>query len=121
MLAHCSAWTEMAAGLKCPPRSLIGRVFGRFAKAAILVEESRRRNMPSENSLILKDEHQFAEEQQRVLAWIYRFVVGGPEQCIWSFLSPGIIIIRWASLKPLKAEAERRIRRVASNPPSKRT
>lgn len=26
----------------------------------------------------------------------------------WSFLSPGIILIRWASLRPLKAEAERR-------------
>lgn len=26
----------------------------------------------------------------------------------WSFLSPGIIVIRWASLRPLKAEAERR-------------
>jgi hypothetical protein len=34
----------------------------------------------------------------------------------WSFLSPGIIVIRWASLRPLKAEAERRISRVASNP-----
>ncbi len=28
----------------------------------------------------------------------------------WSFLSPGIILIRWASLLPLKAEAERRAR-----------
>jgi hypothetical protein len=28
----------------------------------------------------------------------------------WSFLSPGIILIRWASLRPLKAEAERRAR-----------
>jgi hypothetical protein len=28
----------------------------------------------------------------------------------WSFLSPGIILIRWASLKPLKADAERRAR-----------
>lgn len=28
----------------------------------------------------------------------------------WSFLSPGIIVIRWASLHPLKAEAERRFR-----------
>ena len=28
----------------------------------------------------------------------------------WSFLSPGIILIRWASLSPLKAEAERRAR-----------
>ena len=26
----------------------------------------------------------------------------------WSFLSPGIILIRWASLRPLKHEAERR-------------
>ena len=28
----------------------------------------------------------------------------------WSFLSPGIILIRWASLGPLKREAERRAR-----------
>jgi len=28
----------------------------------------------------------------------------------WAFASPGIILIRWASLRPLKAEAERRIR-----------
>ena len=28
----------------------------------------------------------------------------------WSFLSPGIIPIRWASLKPLRADAERRVR-----------
>ena len=27
----------------------------------------------------------------------------------WSFLSPGIILIRWASLRPLKADAERRV------------
>jgi hypothetical protein len=26
----------------------------------------------------------------------------------WSFLSPGIIVIRWISLRPLKADAERR-------------
>jgi len=28
----------------------------------------------------------------------------------WSFLSPGIILIRWASLNPLRADAERRAR-----------
>lgn len=33
----------------------------------------------------------------------------------WSFLSPGIILIRWASLKPLKAEAERRAASAASD------
>ena len=31
----------------------------------------------------------------------------------WAFLSPGIILIRWMSLAPLKAEAERRARRSA--------
>jgi hypothetical protein len=31
----------------------------------------------------------------------------------WSFFSPGMAAIRWASLRPLKAEAERRARSVA--------
>jgi hypothetical protein len=81
MLAHNSAWMEMAAGLKSPPRSLIGRVFGRFAKAAILSEEPIRRNVPSEKSLIVKDERQFAEEQKRLLEWTDRFAAGGLEKC----------------------------------------
>ena len=29
----------------------------------------------------------------------------------WAFASPGIILIRWASLGPLKSEAERRVHR----------
>jgi len=34
----------------------------------------------------------------------------------WSFLSPGIILIRWASLGPVKAEAERRARQPRFEP-----
>jgi hypothetical protein len=34
----------------------------------------------------------------------------------WAFASPGIILIRWASLGPLKAEAERRSRAVNGAP-----
>ena len=34
----------------------------------------------------------------------------------WSFLSPGIILIRWLSLGPLKAEAERRARESRPSP-----
>jgi len=33
----------------------------------------------------------------------------------WAFVSPGIILIRWASLGPLKAEAERRVRSEAGS------
>lgn len=32
----------------------------------------------------------------------------------WSFLSPGIIVIRWMTLRPLKADAERRSRAAAT-------
>jgi hypothetical protein len=34
----------------------------------------------------------------------------------WSFLSPGIIVIRWAALAPVKAEAERRAHARAHTP-----
>jgi hypothetical protein len=37
----------------------------------------------------------------------------------WSFLSPGISLIRWASLGPLKADAERRVREAAARTPLK--
>jgi hypothetical protein len=80
MMAHCSAWLEIAAGLNSPRRSLIGRIFGRLAKKSILGEPIRR-NMPTEKSLIVNDERQFAEEQRRLIEWVDRFSAGGPEQC----------------------------------------
>jgi transposase InsO family protein len=82
MLAHCSAWMEMAAGLSSPPRSLIGRVFGRMAKSKVLYsKEPIGRNMPTEKSLVVSNEPNFAAERQRLLEWIDRFVLGGPEKC----------------------------------------
>lgn len=81
MLAHCSIWMEMAVGLKNPPRSLIGRVFGRVAKSTVLNEKPVRRNMPSESSLIVTEERDFAVERQRLLEWTDRFAAGGPEKC----------------------------------------
>jgi hypothetical protein len=56
MMAHCAAWMEMAAGLKSPPRSLIGRVFGKMAKKSVLGEDPIRRNMPTDKSLIIVGE-----------------------------------------------------------------
>jgi Protein of unknown function (DUF1569) len=81
MLAHCSAWMEMAAGLNSPPRSFIGRIFGKMAKKSVLGEEPIRRNMPSEKSLIMTGERDFTGERQRLLNWVDRFSTGGPEQC----------------------------------------
>jgi hypothetical protein len=72
---------EIAAGLKSPPRSLVGRIFGKMAKKFILGEDPVRRNMPTEKSLIMRGERDFAAEQQRLLDWVDRFSAGGPEQC----------------------------------------
>ena len=46
MLAHCSAWMEIAAGLKCPPRSFVGRIFGKMAKKSF-----SRRADPAKHAL----------------------------------------------------------------------
>ena len=81
MLAHCSAWMEMAAGLNSPPRSFVGRIFGKMAKKSVLGEEPIRRNMPSEKSLIMQGERNFVAERQRLLDWVDRFSTGGAEQC----------------------------------------
>ena len=81
MMAHCSAWLEIAAGEKTPPRSLMGRIVGRLAKKSILGEQPIRRNMPTMKSLIVNDERQFAEEQGLLINWVDRFSAGGPEQC----------------------------------------
>jgi len=81
MLAHCSAWMEMAAGLNNPPRSFVGRIFGKMAKKSILGEEPIRPSMPTEKSLIVQDEREFIAEQRRLLDWVERFSAGGPDQC----------------------------------------
>jgi hypothetical protein len=81
MLAHSSSWMEMAAGVKSPPRSFVGRIFGKIAKKSVLGEGPVRRNMPTDKSLIIYGEREFAAEQQRLLEWVDRFSTGGPEQC----------------------------------------
>jgi hypothetical protein len=81
MLAHCSAWIEMALGLKTSPRSLIGRIFGRVAKSSVLNEEPIRHNMPTDTNLVVSDERDFEVERQQLLEWTDRFATGGPKKC----------------------------------------
>jgi len=100
MLAHCSAWMEWAAGVKTPPRSLVGRIVGKMAKRSILGDGPIRRNMPTEKSLIMQGEKDFATEHQRLLDWVERFSKGGPEQCttqphcFFGYMTP----VEWATL-----------------------
>lgn len=100
MMAHCSAWLEMAAGATSPPRSPIGRIFGRMAKRSVLGDAPIRRNMPTEKILIRDDARQFAEEQRRLIDWVDRFSTGGPEGCTThphSFFGP-LSPLEWATM-----------------------
>ena len=81
MLAHCSAWMEMAAGMSSQKQSLLGRLFGRFAKKSILGTEPIRRNMPTDKSFIVPGARDFAVEQQRLLNRVEQFALGGPDRC----------------------------------------
>src|SRR5437588_3672270 len=59
-LAHCSAAMEMAVGERTPPRILIGRLLGRFAKKSMIVNEKPMpRNVGTDKSLVVSDERDF--------------------------------------------------------------
>jgi len=81
MPAHCSAWMEMAAGMKNPPRSFVGRIFGKMSKKSDWGEEPTRRNMRTEKCLIMQGERNFVAEQRCLLDWVDRFSAGGADQC----------------------------------------
>ena len=81
-LAHCSAAMEMALGDRTPPRILIGRLLGRFAKKSmILNEKPMPRNVGTDKSLEVSDKRDFVMERQRLREFIDRFAAGGPRAC----------------------------------------
>jgi len=81
-LAHCSAAMEMAVGDRTPPRILIGRLLGRFAKKSmILNEKPMPRNVGTDKSLVVSDKRDFVMERQRLREFIDRFAAGGPGAC----------------------------------------
>jgi Protein of unknown function (DUF1569) len=81
-LAHCSAAMEMAVGERTPPRILIGRLLGRFAKKSMIVNEKPMpRNVGTHKSLVVSDERDFVVERQRLREFIDRFAAGGPGGC----------------------------------------
>jgi hypothetical protein len=55
--------------------------FRKNGDESVLGEAPIRRNMPTEKSLIMQGERNFAAERQRLLDWVDRFSTGGPERC----------------------------------------
>jgi hypothetical protein len=100
MLAHCSAWMDMASGLDNPPRALMGYIFGRMAKSTVISDDPIRRNMPTAKSLIKNDRRDFGVERLRLHEEINRFAAGAPEKCTkhpHSFFGP-MTPVEWATM-----------------------
>jgi hypothetical protein len=81
-LAHCSAAMGMATGEVRPPRILIGRLLGRFAKKSLIVNGTpMRRNASTDRTVLVTDERDFVAERQRLRESLDRFAAGGPGIC----------------------------------------
>ncbi len=100
-LAHCSGGIETARGEILPPRILIGRLLGPWAKKVLLVKgQPMRRNSPTYKQLIVSDERDFVVEKQRLSESIDRFVAAGPAGCTKHphfFFGP-LTPVEWAAL-----------------------
>lgn len=81
-LVHCSLSVEMSLGDFRPPRKFIGRVLGPIIKPlALKDDEPMRRNSPTVDVLIIKDDPPFEPERQHLLTLLDRFTTTGPTSC----------------------------------------
>ena len=100
-LAHCCSAIGMAEGEISPPRILIGRLLGPFAKKSMIVNgKPMRRNAMTEKSCVVADERDFVAERQRLRESIDRFAAGGPGICTKHphfFFGP-LTPVEWAAL-----------------------
>jgi hypothetical protein len=80
MLAHCSAAMEVSVGDKVMRQIFLGKLFGKRAKASMLSGKPMGRNLPTDKAYVVIDDRDLNLERQRLVVFIERFQIGGPEQ-----------------------------------------
>ena len=81
MLAHCSSFQDIAMGNSFPPRSLLGRLVGRFAKPIFSNDKPVPRNMSTIPTILITDKKEFETEREKLKQKIITFQNDGPENC----------------------------------------
>jgi hypothetical protein len=81
VLAHCAVGMEVSMGDKVSRQILLGKLFGKRAKASMLSGKPIGRNLPTDKSYIVSDKRDLNHERQRLAGLIDRFQTGGPENC----------------------------------------
>jgi hypothetical protein len=79
---HCSRGFELALGQRLPPRMFLGRIIGGIVKPKVLGDdEPLRRNSPTVQGLVVKEERNLEVERERLCEMIDRFAAAGAAGC----------------------------------------
>lgn len=81
MLAHCSAFQDIAMGNSFPPRGWLGIIVGRFAKPIMYNNKTLPRNMSTIPTILIADVRDFEREKEQLKQKIILFQNNGPEKC----------------------------------------
>ena len=81
-LAHCSLGVQTATGELRPQRKLIGRILGPLVKPKVVGDDQpMRRNSPTMEEIIVRNQPDFATEQARLIEALNQFSAAGPQGC----------------------------------------
>ena len=73
MMAHCQAQMRVALGEEKLPHSLMGKLFGWLAKKSLTDEKPFSKNLPTAPSFLVKSQHEFETERNKLVGMITRF------------------------------------------------
>lgn len=81
MLAHCSAFQDIAIGSSFPPRHWLGILIGRFVKSIFYNDKQVPHNMSTIPTILILDDRDFGKEKEILKQKILIFQSNGPEKC----------------------------------------
>ncbi|MGP4075785.1 DUF1569 domain-containing protein [Halobacillus sp. K22] len=81
MLAHCSAFQDIAMGYSLPPRGWLGLLVGRFAKPIFYNDKPLDHNMSTIPTILITSKRDFDIEREKLKQKIIIFQKNGPEAC----------------------------------------
>lgn len=81
MLAHCSAFQDIAMGNTFPPRGWLGVLIGTFVKPIFLMTSRLLRNMSTIPTILIVEEKELETEKEKLKQKIITFQNNGPEKC----------------------------------------
>ncbi|WP_342388337.1 DUF1569 domain-containing protein [Salinicoccus bachuensis] len=82
MLAHCSAFQDIAMGNASPQRSWSGILIGRFVKPIFYNDKPLAKNMSTIPTIKIVDEKEFEAEKEKLKQQIIALQNNGAQKCM---------------------------------------